>query len=55
MRVLGSGKENLGENKTNAEHAWLVEGLKHNILSMSQMVYGWEEVVFNSKGCFNKK
>jgi len=54
-RVLGSGKANLGEKRTNDKYVWLIEGLKHNILSVSKIVYGGKEVVFNSKYCFIKK
>jgi len=52
---LGSGKANLGEKRTNVEDVWVIEGLKHNILSVSQMVDGGKEVVFNSKGFFIMK
>ena len=51
-RVLGSGKANIGEKRTNAENVWHIEGLKHNILNFIQMVYGGKEVLFNSKCCF---
>lgn len=33
-RVLGKGKDKLGERNTNANDVWLVQGLKHNILSI---------------------
>ena len=48
---MGSGKAILGENRTNAENVWPIEGLKHNILSVIQLV----DFVLNSKGCFIRK
>lgn len=32
--MLGKGKDNHRETKTNVDDIWLDEGLKHNILSM---------------------
>lgn len=52
---MGSGKANLGENRTNSEDVSLPKGLKSNIISMSQMVDGGKELVFNSKGCYIRK
>lgn len=49
--MLGSSKANL-EKRTNAEDVLLIEGLKNDIISVSQMVDGGKEVVFNSKGYF---
>ena len=37
-KVLGKGKANLGDKKTNATDVLLVEGLKHNVLSTIYMV-----------------
>lgn len=54
-RVLGSCKPNLGEKRTNAEDVCLIKVLKHNILSVIQMVDGGREGLFNSKGCFTQK
>jgi len=54
-RVLGYGKANLGENRTNDKYVWLIEGLKNNILSVSQIVDEGKEVIFNSKGFFIRK
>ena len=54
-RVLGSGKAKTGEKRTNVEDVWLIEVIKHSILTVSQMVDGGKEVVFNSKGCFIQK
>lgn len=53
--MLGCGKSNLGEKRTNEEDSWLIEGLKHNILSVIQMVDGGKEVILNSKGCIIQK
>ena len=55
VKVLGSGKANLGEKRTNAEDFWIIEGQKNNILSVVQMVDGGKEVIFNSKGCIIQK
>jgi len=55
IRALGSGKANLGEKRANVEDVWLIEGLKHNIISLSQMVDGSKEVVFKSKDLFIKE
>lgn len=51
-KVLGKGKANLGDKKTKAVDVLLVEGLKHNIISVRKMVDGGNEIIFNSKGCF---
>lgn len=40
IRLLGSSKANLGEKRTNAEDVCLIEGIKHNIFSVIQMVDG---------------
>jgi len=44
-RVLGSSKVNIGEKSTNADDVCFIEGLKHDILSVSQMVDGGKEVI----------
>ena len=54
-RVLGSGKANLGEKRTNEEDVSLIKGLKNNILSVRQMVDGGKEVIFDSKGWIIRK
>lgn len=53
-KVFGSGKDSPREKTTNPKCVCLVEGLKHNILSVSQMVYGGKEEVFNSNVCFTR-
>jgi len=54
-KVLGKGKVILGNEELNAVDVLLVEGLKQNILSVIQMVYGGKEVIFNSKVCCIRK
>lgn len=54
-RELGSGKANIGEKRTNADKLWIIKGINNNILSVSQMVNGGKEVIFNSKFCIIEK
>ena len=37
--------------KTKEQNVLYVDGLKHNLLSVTQMCYQWHNVIFHSKGC----
>jgi hypothetical protein len=49
--ILGKGIVNLDNGKTKAQNILYVEGLKHNLLSASQMCYNGYNLMFHSKGC----
>lgn len=49
-KIMEKGIDNLGNEKAKAEYVMLVKGLKHNTLSVSQMIDEEHEVTFNSKG-----
>jgi hypothetical protein len=50
-KIKGKGMVNLSNGKGKAQDVLLVDGLKHNLLSISQMCDRGCEVVFTSKGC----
>jgi len=50
-KVMGKGKGNLVVKNTNAAKVLLVEGLKHNILSVGQITDREHIVIFTSRGC----
>lgn len=54
-RVLGSGYANLSEERKNEKDVWIIEGLKHNILSVIQMVDGGKEGISKYKGSIIRK
>ena len=54
-KVLGKGKISLGSKKYLAENVFLVDNMKHNLLSISQMCDQGHELIFNSKGCKIRK
>lgn len=54
-KVSSKGKASISDERTNVDDVFLVEKMKHNILSLIHMVDGCKEVIFNSKGCFIRK
>ena len=49
-KVLGKGTIKLGSENSLAENVLLVDNMKHNLLSTSQMCDQGHELTFNSKG-----
>jgi hypothetical protein len=54
-RIVGKGIVSLDNGKTKTHNALYVEGLKHNILSVSQMCDQGYNLTFHSKGCEIRK
>ena len=54
-KVLGKGTVKLGSKNSMAENVLLVDNMKHNLLSVSQMCDQGHELLFNSKGCRTRK
>ena len=54
-KVLGKGAVKLGRKTFMAENVLLVDNMKHNLLSVSQMCDQGHELLFNSKGCRIRK
>jgi len=50
-KIKGKGMVSLSNGKGKAQDVLFVDGLKHNLLSVSQMCDRGCEVVFNSKEC----
>jgi hypothetical protein len=50
-KIKGKGMVSLNNGKEKAQNVLLVDGLKHNLLSVSQMCDRGCEVVFTSKDC----
>jgi hypothetical protein len=50
-KIKGKGMVSLSNGKGKAQDVLLVDGLKHNLLSVSQMCDRGCEVVFTSKDC----
>ena len=50
-KIRGKGMVSLRNDKGKAQDVLFVDGLKHNLLSVSQMCDRGCEVVFNSKEC----
>jgi hypothetical protein len=54
-RIVGKGIVSLDNGKTKTHNVLYVEGLKHNILSVSQMCDQGYNLTFHSKGCEIRK
>ena len=54
-KVLGKGAIKLGFKNYLDENFLLVDNMKHNLLSVSQMCDQGHELIFNSKGCQIRK
>jgi hypothetical protein len=50
-RIVGKGIVSLDDGKTKTQNVLYVEGLKHNLLSVSQMCDQGYNLTFHSKGC----
>ncbi|XP_043710262.1 glutamate receptor 2.7-like [Telopea speciosissima] len=50
-KIVGKGTISLNNEKMQSQDVLYVEGLKHNLLSISQICDRGHEVVFNSQGC----
>jgi hypothetical protein len=50
-KIKGKGMVSLSNGKGKSQDVLLVDGLKHNLLSLSQMCDRGCEVVFTSKDC----
>ena len=50
-KIIAKGVVNLSNGKGKANHVLYVDGLKHNLLSVSQMCDKWYDVVFRAKKC----
>jgi hypothetical protein len=54
-KIIGKGIINLGNKDVVAENVLLVENMKHNLLSVSQMCDKGHRLIFNSKECEIRK
>jgi hypothetical protein len=54
-KIIGKGTDRIGNNNTKEENVLLVEDMKHNILSMSQMCDQVHNVTFDSQKCEIRK
>ena len=54
-RIVGKGIVSLDNGKTKTQNVLYVEGLKHNLLSVSQMCDQGYNLTFHSKGCEIRK
>ena len=54
-KVLRKGTVKLGSKNSLAENVLLVDNMKHNLLSVSQMCDQRHELLFNSKECRIRK
>jgi hypothetical protein len=50
-KIIGKGTVNLGSKDAKAENVLLVEDMKHNLLSVSQMCDQGHKLVFDSQKC----
>jgi hypothetical protein len=50
-KIIGKGTIRIGNKNTKAENVLLVEDMKHNLLSVSQMCDQGHKVTFNSQKC----
>ena len=50
-KIRGKGMVSFSNGKGKAQDVLFVDGLKHNLLSVSQMCDRGREIVFNSKEC----
>jgi hypothetical protein len=54
-KIIGKGTVRMGNKNTKVENILLVEDMKHNILSVSQMCDQGHKVTFNSQKCEIRK
>jgi hypothetical protein len=54
-KIIGKGIVRIGNNNTKAKNVLLVEDMKHNILSVSQMCDQGHKVTFDSQKCEIRK
>jgi hypothetical protein len=54
-KIIGRGTINLGSKDAKEENVLLVEDMKHNLLSVSQMCDQGHKLVFDSKKCEIRK
>jgi hypothetical protein len=54
-KIIGNGTTRIGNKNTKAENVILVEDMKHNLLSVSQMCDQGHKVTFNSQKCEIRK
>jgi hypothetical protein len=54
-KIIGKGTVIIGNKNTKAENVLLVEDMKHNILSVSQMCDQGHKVTFDSQKCEIRK
>jgi hypothetical protein len=54
-KIIGKGTIRIGNKNTKAENVLLVEDMKHNLLSVSQMCDQGHKVTFNSQKCEIRK
>ena len=54
-KIIGKGIVRLGRKDTMAENVLLIEDMKHNLLSVSQMCDQGHTLLFDSKGCKIRK
>jgi hypothetical protein len=54
-KIIGKGTIKIGNKNTKAENVLLVEDMKHNILSVSQMCDQGHKVTFDSQKCEIRK
>jgi hypothetical protein len=50
-KIIGKGKVRIGNKNNKAENVLLVEDMKHNLLSVSQMCDQGHKVTFDSQKC----
>jgi hypothetical protein len=50
-KIIGKGIVRIGNKNTKAENVLLVEHMKHNLLSVSQMCAQGHKVTFDSQKC----
>ena len=54
-QIVGRGIVSISDNKIRSEDVLYVEGLKHNLLSVSQICDRGHEVIFKKQGCKVRK
>jgi hypothetical protein len=54
-KIIGKGTVRIGNKNEKEENVLLVEYMKHNLLSVSQMCYQGHKVTFNSQKCDIRK
>jgi hypothetical protein len=54
-KIIRKGRVRIGNKNTKAENVLLVEDMKHNILSVSQMCDQGHKITFNSQKCEIRK